>query len=114
MSKTSIRPALITKVIPDSIGAEIGFEPGDTIPRINGQRPRDLIDYQYICAEEYLEIEVIDTKGKTHQIEIEKDYDQDLGLEFSTAVFDGLIRRFAGKRLRGRNFVTFGNVETRG
>ena len=92
MSKTSIRPALITKVIPDSIGAEIGFEPGDTIASINGQQPRDLIDYQYICADEYLEIEVIDAKGKTHNIEIEKDYDQDLGLEFSTALFDGLIQ----------------------
>ncbi|MGD1711819.1 TIGR03279 family radical SAM protein [Dapis sp. BLCC M172] len=92
MSKTSIRPALITKVIPDSIAAEIGFEPGDTIASINGQQPRDLIDYQYICADEYLEIEVIDTKGKTHHIEIEKDYDEDLGLEFSTALFDGLIQ----------------------
>ena len=92
MSKISIHPALITKVIPDSIGAEIGFEPGDTIASINGQQPRDLIDYQYICADEYLEIEVIDAKGKTHYIEIEKDYDQDLGLEFSTALFDGLIQ----------------------
>ncbi len=92
MSKTSIRPALITKVIPDSIGAEIGFEPGDAIASINGQQPRDLIDYQYICADEYLEIEVIDAKGKTHHIEIEKDYDQDLGLEFATALFDGLIQ----------------------
>ncbi|MEB3341475.1 TIGR03279 family radical SAM protein [Okeania sp.] len=92
MSKTSITPALITKIIPDSIAAEIGFEPGDAIASINGQKPRDLIDYQYFCAEEYLEIQVIDAKGKTHNIEIEKDYDEDLGLEFSTALFDGLIQ----------------------
>ncbi|MDE5072017.1 MAG: TIGR03279 family radical SAM protein [Trichodesmium sp. St5_bin8] len=92
MSQTSIKPALITKVIPESIAAEIGFESGDAIAAINGQQPRDLIDYQYICADEYLEIEVIDAKGKTHHIEIEKDYDQDLGLEFSTALFDGLIQ----------------------
>ncbi len=92
MSKTSISPAFITKVIPESIGAEIGFEPGDAIASINGQKPRDLIDYQYLCADEYLEIEVIDTKGKTHHVEIEKDYDQDLGLEFATALFDGLIQ----------------------
>ncbi|MCL2927292.1 MAG: TIGR03279 family radical SAM protein [Trichodesmium sp. MAG_R01] len=92
MSQTSIKPALITKVIPESIAAEIGFESGDAIAAINGQQPRDLIDYQYICADEYLEIEVIDAKGKTHYIEIEKDYDQDLGLEFSTALFDGLIQ----------------------
>lgn len=92
MSETSIRPALITKVIPDSIAAEIGFEPGDAIVAINGTRPRDLIDYQFLCAEEVLELEVLDAAGKTHSVEIEKDYDDDLGLEFETALFDGLIQ----------------------
>ncbi|MBO0352112.1 TIGR03279 family radical SAM protein [Phormidium pseudopriestleyi FRX01] len=92
MSESSIRPAVITKVIPDSIAAEIGFEPGDAIVSINQQKPRDLIDYQFLCADELLELEVIDTRGKTHQLEIEKDYDEDLGLEFETALFDGLIQ----------------------
>ena len=92
MSQISIRPALITKVIPDSIAFEIGFEIGDAIVAINGSKPRDLIDYQYLCADEYLEIEAIDASGKTHTIEIEKDYDEDLGLEFETALFDGLIQ----------------------
>ena len=92
MSQISIRPALITKVIPDSIAFEIGFEVGDAIVAINGSKPRDLIDYQYLCADEYLEIEAIDASGKTHTIEIEKDYDEDLGLEFETALFDGLIQ----------------------
>ncbi|MGF1673542.1 MAG: TIGR03279 family radical SAM protein [Rivularia sp. (in: cyanobacteria)] len=88
----NIRPARITKVLPDSIGAEIGFDVGDAIVSINGMRPRDLIDYQFLCADEFLELEVLDEKGKTHQIEIEKDYDDDLGLEFETALFDGLIQ----------------------
>ncbi|HEY9708490.1 MAG TPA: TIGR03279 family radical SAM protein [Oculatellaceae cyanobacterium] len=92
MSQTSIRPALITKVLPDSIAAEVGFEPGDAIVAINGTRPRDLIDYQFLCADEVLELEVLDAKGKTHSVEIEKDYDDDLGLEFETALFDGLIQ----------------------
>lgn len=92
MSDLSIRPALITKVIPDSIAAEIGFEPGDSIVSINGQKPRDLIDYQYLIADEFLELEVLDTKGKSHNLEIEKDCDEDLGLEFATALFDGLIQ----------------------
>ena len=92
MSELSTRPALITKVIPDSIGAEIGFEPGDSIVAVNGQKPRDLIDYQFLCADEFLELEVLDTKGKTHKLEIEKDYDEDLGVEFETALFDGLIQ----------------------
>ena len=87
-----LKPAKITKVLPDSIGLEMGFEPGDSIVSINGTRPRDLIDYQFLCADEYLELEVIDTQGVTHNVELEKDYDSDLGLEFETALFDGLIQ----------------------
>ncbi|MEH1894198.1 MAG: TIGR03279 family radical SAM protein [Nostoc sp.] len=88
----TINPARITKVLPDSIAAEIGFEAGDAIVAINGTHPRDLIDYQFLCADEVLELEVLDAAGKTHSLEIEKDYDQDLGLEFETALFDGLIQ----------------------
>ena len=92
MSELSIRPALITAVLPDSIAAEVGFEPGDRLVAINGSHPRDLIDYQFLCADELIELEVLDATGETHQIEIEKDYDEDLGLEFDTALFDGLIQ----------------------
>ncbi len=92
MSEISIRPARITRVLPDSIAAEVGFEPGDAIVAINGTRPRDLIDYQFLCADEVLELEVVDRVGKSHWVEIEKDYDDDLGLEFETALFDGLIQ----------------------
>ncbi|TBR60141.1 Fe-S oxidoreductase [Westiellopsis prolifica IICB1] len=89
---TTIRPARITKVLPDSIAAEIGFEVGDAIVTINGTSPRDLIDYQFLCADEILELEVLDATGKTHHLKIEKDYDEDLGLEFETALFDNLIQ----------------------
>jgi putative radical SAM enzyme (TIGR03279 family) len=92
MSKASIQPAKITKVLPNSIASELGFEVGDAIYSINGTRPRDLIDYRYLCADEYLELEVVDAVGKTHHVELEKDYDDDLGLEFATALFDGLIQ----------------------
>ena len=92
MSELSIRPAKINAVIPESIAEELGFEPGDAIASINGMKPRDLIDYQFLCADEYLELEVIDTQGKLHKVEIEKDYDEDLGLSFENALFDGLIQ----------------------
>jgi putative radical SAM enzyme (TIGR03279 family) len=92
MTRNPTHPALITQVLPDSIAAEIGFEPGDRLVAINDVHPRDLIDYQFLCADEVLELEVLDAKGKTHRIEIEKDYDEDLGLEFETALFDGLIQ----------------------
>jgi putative radical SAM enzyme (TIGR03279 family) len=92
MSETSIRPALITAVLPGSIAAEVGFEVGDRIVSINGDRPRDLIDYQFLCADEFVELEVLDKAGKSHVVELEKEYDEDLGLEFETALFDGLIQ----------------------
>lgn len=92
MREITIRLARISKVLPNSIAADLGFEPGDSIVSINGTQPRDLIDYQYLCADEILELEVLDAAGKTHHLEIEKDYDDDLGLEFETALFDGLIQ----------------------
>jgi putative radical SAM enzyme (TIGR03279 family) len=92
MSASTLRPALITAVLPDSIAAEVGFEAGDRLVAINGQRPRDLIDYRFLCADEVLELEVLDASGKTHYVEIEKDYDEDLGLEFESALFDNLIQ----------------------
>ncbi len=87
-----LQPAKISRVLPDSIAAEMGFEVGDAIVTVNGQSPRDLIDYQFFCADEFLELEVLDTRGRKHQVEIEKDYDDDLGLEFETALFDALIQ----------------------
>jgi putative radical SAM enzyme (TIGR03279 family) len=59
---------------------------------INGQPLRDLIDYRFFCAEEFLTLEVLDDRNRPHSIEIEKDFDEDLGLEFASALFDGLIQ----------------------
>ena len=87
-----MKPASISRIVPDSIASEIGFEVGDQIVSINGVQPRDLIDYQFLCSDEYLELEVLDKWGKTHLVDIEKDYDEDLGLEFENALFDGLIQ----------------------
>ena len=89
---SAIKAAKVSRVLPGSIAEEIGFEAGDGIVAINQTQPRDLIDYRFLCSDEYLELAVVDTKGEIHQIEIEKDYDDDLGLEFETALFDGLIQ----------------------
>ncbi|UAJ71652.1 TIGR03279 family radical SAM protein [Synechocystis sp. PCC 7339] len=92
MSEASLRPAKISTVLPGSLGEEMGFEPGDAIVRINGQAPRDLIDYQFLCADDYLELDVLDSQGELHELAVEKEFDQDLGLGFETAIFDGLIQ----------------------
>jgi putative radical SAM enzyme (TIGR03279 family) len=92
MARSAIQPALISAVEPGSIAAIVGFEAGDRLVSINGESPRDLIDYQILCADEFLELEVLDAQGQAHCVEIEKDYDEGLGLEFETALFDGLIQ----------------------
>jgi len=92
MSEAAVRPAKITRVLPGSIAQEVGFEVGDRLVAINGQKPRDLIDYNFLCADEVLELEVLDQHDRTHLVEIEKDYDDELGLEFEAALFDGLIQ----------------------
>ena len=84
------QPAVVDCVEPGSIGEELGFEPGDQLLSINGVRPRDLIDYRYLCVEEELELEVRDAAGQLHHVELEKDADDGLGLGFTEALFDGL------------------------
>ncbi len=86
------QPALVTRVLPDSIAEDLGFEPGDRLVSINGERPRDLIDYRFLCADEVLTLQVLDSENELHEVELEKDLDDDLGLEFETALFDGLIQ----------------------
>ncbi len=92
MKTTAVVPAKITRVEPNSIAEEIGFEAGDQLVAVNGERPRDLIDYRFLCSDEFLTLDVLDTKGVSHSVDIEKDPDEELGLEFETALFDGLIQ----------------------
>ena len=66
------QPAVVDQVEPGSIGEELGFEPGDQLLSINGVRPRDLIDYRYLCVDEELHLEVRDASGALHQVDLEK------------------------------------------
>ena len=84
------QPAVVDSVEPGSIGEELGFEPGDQLLSINGIRPRDLIDYRYLCVDEELRLEVRDARGELHEVDLEKDADDGLGLGFTEALFDGL------------------------
>ncbi len=89
-SKNEIKPAVVASVEEGSIGEELGFEVGDQLISINGVKPRDLIDYKFLIAEENIKLIILDEKGKKHTLDIEKDYDDELGLAFTEALFDGL------------------------
>jgi len=90
INKNKIKPAVVASVEQGSIGEELGFEIGDQLISINGVKPRDLIDYKFLIAEENIQLKVLDEKGKIHRINIEKEYDEELGIAFTEALFDGL------------------------
>ncbi len=71
----------IIKTYPNSLGEMIGLKPGDHLIKINGKKVRDDIDYQFRITEEFLTLEV-QIDGENQIIEIEKEYDDDLGVEF--------------------------------
>ncbi|MGB4029768.1 MAG: DUF512 domain-containing protein [bacterium] len=81
----------ISSVAQESIAADLGIAAGDYLLAIDGKKPRDLIDYGYLVAGEYINLHIRKKSGAEYIYEIEKEYDEDLGLEFDTKVFSGLI-----------------------
>lgn len=80
--------ALVSEVIEGSIAEELGIQSGDTLVSIDGTPLRDMIDYKFMTATEELTIEILKTDGEVEEIELEKDFDEDLGIVFESAVFD--------------------------
>jgi putative radical SAM enzyme (TIGR03279 family) len=81
-------PARIINVADNSIAEEIGIETGDILISINGKKIVDIIDYQFYGQDDYMVVDVQKPDGELWSIEIEKDYDEVLGLEFDGVVFD--------------------------
>lgn len=81
---------IIDNVINDSIAAELGLQKGDEVLSINKQIPKDIIEYSYLINEEIIELLVKKTNGELVEFEIEKEYYEDLGIIFTSAVFDSI------------------------
>ena len=75
-------PAIVSNVLKDSIASELELEKGDEIISINGEKPKDLIDFRYMMCEENLDLEIKKLNGEGEIYEIEKDFDEDLGVVF--------------------------------
>ena len=78
----------IIEVLPDSIAEELGIEAGDELLSINGEQISDLIDYNYHCADDCLELEIRKPDGEVWMCDLEKDPDEEMGLVFAANVFD--------------------------
>lgn len=81
-------PAIIQDVIPGSIAAEVGLEPGDTLCSINGHTVDDILDFQFASADACLEMEIKKSGGQSWLVDIEKDQDEPLGLVLEGFIFD--------------------------
>jgi putative radical SAM enzyme (TIGR03279 family) len=82
---------VIAAVAEGSIAERAGMQPGDQLVSVNGHLLRDVIDYRFYGAEEELEI-IVERDGQRIVFQIERGYDEDLGIEFATPTFDGIRR----------------------
>ena len=77
---------VVKEVIPGSIAQEMGIEPGDVILSVNGNEIEDVFDYRYLMKDEYVEVLVRKADGEEWLLEIDKDYDEELGAEFESGL----------------------------
>ncbi len=82
------RDHIVKTVIPGSIAMELGVESGDLLVEINGREVKDIFDYHYLCNEEYLTVVIEKPTGEQWELEIEKEYEEDLGIEFENGLMD--------------------------
>lgn len=81
-------PAIVSSVIKGSIAEELEIQAGDEIVSIDNAKMLDMIDYNFFCKSDLLTLEIKKTDGELEVVELEKDYDEDLGIVFESAVFD--------------------------
>ncbi|MBS4534217.1 DUF512 domain-containing protein [Clostridium sp. D2Q-14] len=79
---------IVEEVIPNSIGEELGVEKGDILLTINGQDIIDIIDYKFHIADDFVTVEIQKPNGEMWELDIEKEYDEDLGINFSNPLID--------------------------
>ncbi len=79
---------IIERTEPGSIAEELELEPGDALLTINGNEIGDVLDYHYLIHDEYLLVLVEKADGEEWELEIEKDYDEDLGIVFENGLMD--------------------------
>ena len=81
-------PAIVDSVLEDSIAQELEIEKGDEILSIDGCKMQDMIDYNFYMKSELITVEIKKTNGEIEEIEIEKDYDDELGIVFESAILN--------------------------
>lgn len=79
---------IVKSLMPGGIGEELGIEPGDKLLAINGSEIQDVFDYYYYEESEQLLLLIEKPDGEEWELEIEKDEDESLGIEFDQSLMD--------------------------
>ncbi len=79
---------IVKSLMSGGIGEELGIEPGDKLLAINGNEIQDVFDYYYYEESEQLLLLIEKPDGEEWELEIEKDEDESLGIEFDQSLMD--------------------------
>ena len=78
----------ITKVLPGSIAEELEIAVDDILLEINGKEVVDIFDYRYFMDDTYVEVLIRKPNGEEIEWDIDKEYQEDLGIEFENGLMD--------------------------
>ena len=79
---------VIKRVLPGSIAEELEIEAGDKLLAIGGTEIEDIFDYQFLIQDTYIEVLVEKADGEQWLLEVDKEADEDLGIEFESGLMD--------------------------
>lgn len=81
-------PHIVKSILPNSIAEELEIEPEDKILEIDNTVIEDIFDYQFLTQDTYIEVLVEKPSGEQWLLEIDKEFDEDLGIEFENGLMD--------------------------
>lgn len=81
---------IIVKLLRNSIAEELEIEPGDELLTVNNSKIQDYIDYKYQISDEIVYLEIKKKNGEIWELEIEKGYDEDIGIVFENPLMDNI------------------------
>ncbi len=79
---------VVKSVEAGSIAMELEIEPGDRILAIDNTEIEDIFDYQFLIQDTYIEVLVEKPDGEQWLLEIDKEFDEDLGITFENGLMD--------------------------
>ncbi|SCZ77006.1 DUF512 domain-containing protein [Acidaminobacter hydrogenoformans] len=82
------RGHIISKVEAGSIAEEMDIETGDRLLSVNGKEIRDVLDFLFYSGDDEIEIEIMKPSGEIWSLEIEKDFYEEIGIEFGNPILD--------------------------